>query len=151
MACVCAPLRCASCAEHTQREKERWREDEHRAKWRKSRKKTEVGRGMRGLTHTHTHTHACTHTPSACNCGVNVIMYTVYPLCEREVQMKGESEREARVSPLQRGRWEHTTSSSVCSLVFQRSLLQIRPHAAFSVSTGKHTYTQTRTPALERK
>lgn len=102
-------------------------------------KKTEVGRGMRGLSHTHT------HTPSACNCGVNVIMYTVYPLCEREVQMKGESEREERASPLQRGRREHTASSSVCSLVFQHSLLQIRPHAAFSISTGKHTHTHTNT------
>ncbi|CAM4622456.1 unnamed protein product [Leuciscus chuanchicus] len=51
--------------------------------------------------------------------------------------MKGESKREERASPLQR--------------VFQHSLLQIRPHAAFSISTGKHTHTHTNTYTSTRK
>ncbi len=62
--------------------------------------------------HTHTHTSMRAHTLSLrATAVVNVIMYTVYPLCEREVQMKGKRKREERVSPLQRGRWVHTASS----------------------------------------
>jgi len=67
-------------------------------------KEEQGGKKRGGERNERAHTHTHTHTPSACNCGVNVIMYTVYPLCEREVQMKGESKREERASPLQRGR-----------------------------------------------